>query len=84
VAALVGGGAATQAGMPLEAGSDEEVLSFCLHIFILYGESLLEEHSVVPNDIMPSYAQAILAPWAAAFSDGPDACPALGPAGDPR
>jgi hypothetical protein len=39
------------------AGLDEGLLSFCLPILILYGDSLLEEHISVTNDSAPSYVQ---------------------------
>jgi hypothetical protein len=37
------------------AGLDEGLLSFCLPILILYGDSLLEEQILVTNDSAPSY-----------------------------
>jgi hypothetical protein len=36
------------------AGRDEGLLPFFLSPSCLYGESILEEHILVPNDIVPS------------------------------
>ena len=45
-------------GVQLPAGADEGLLSFCLPILSLYGDSLLEGQVAVTNDGAPSYAQA--------------------------
>ena len=40
------------------AATDEGILSFCLPIIILYGDSPLKEQVLVSNSSAPSYTQA--------------------------